>query len=735
MKQAFWAAAVLLAAVPLPVYATQAYGSLNNFDVVNDTGEPCHGFEIEIEDIHARDITYTYDYNHYGTPRIEEDTTDPLHPIVRIRYESKKNPDGSWAAYTAVPDGPVAPTDGHQFTNPNVNFGGEHFGAGFYGVPAKVSYFWLLDDFAGGLRRGDPVNIATPAFSYVPRPNGGGQVNAVIEAPDPPEVHVKEFGEPIWVQVTRTQTHSNHKVELEDLVSDDPDDPNDRNWRNGEPDEVEVEWQLMQIEFSQDGGGKNGELENEPLELGDGDEVVTYRYDFYEYAGPLDPESGEAMTDNVGPDGIHGDGIKEDEEGNLIDFSQIVVVGDYIGAQMAGFDPAGQMGLIDNLQDGEINVPYVERTIVVAGTPPIVNTVTGDLPQGMDFDDIGGVLSGTPLESGIFAFTVNSVDSAGADVTQEYELTILGEGGEGAFEGEGAVEGIFEGEGAPEGVVEGVYEGEGSVEGTIEGVFEGEGSSEGVIEGAVEGEGSPEGSIEGSIEGEGSSEGSIEGSIEGEGSSEGSVEGSVEGAEDGEGSIEGSLDGEFEGEGSYEGIEDGEGDDEGEEGETEIEIECIEMLDGFGGFEGDDNLLSFQEAAALLPALTQDTFNLLDTNGDGVLNVAELLRGAGGNKVVHSGDVDGDKAVSLPELLRMIQLYNARAYACLELPGDSEDGYAPAAETAACNFPHAADYQGGADGTISLSELLRMIQFFSSGAYHYCAIDGTEDGFCPGSAL
>ena len=48
--------------------ASIAYGSINNFDTVNDTSNVCHGFEIELDDIHSADITYTYDYNHYGTP-------------------------------------------------------------------------------------------------------------------------------------------------------------------------------------------------------------------------------------------------------------------------------------------------------------------------------------------------------------------------------------------------------------------------------------------------------------------------------------------------------------------------------------------------------------------------------------------------------------------------------------------------------------------------------------------
>src|ERR1041384_2467780 len=49
-------------------HASIAYGTINNFDTVNDTSNVCHGFEIEIDDCRSADITYCYSYNHYGTP-------------------------------------------------------------------------------------------------------------------------------------------------------------------------------------------------------------------------------------------------------------------------------------------------------------------------------------------------------------------------------------------------------------------------------------------------------------------------------------------------------------------------------------------------------------------------------------------------------------------------------------------------------------------------------------------
>lgn len=424
MNRILLALSLCMLGLPLSARADTAYGSLNNFDTVNDTGHECHGFEIEIEDIHSKDITYTYNYNHYGTPKITEDSIDPLHPRVNINYASGKNPDGSWAAFTAIPSGPITPTNGHQFTNPSVNFGGEHFGVGFYGVPGAVRYFWLIDDGAGNLIRGGEVHIGTPTFIvYPPVNNVPARVQAVIEPPEPVEVPVKEFGDPLWLKVTTTQSHNNNKVELRDLVSDDPDDPNDRNWKNGEPDEVEVEWQLLQTEFNQADGGANGEQIGNEEELPDGDEIITRRYDFFNYVGPIDGETGEARTDNVGPDDIHGVGIKE-IDGVEVDLSTVVVVGDYIGAQMAGFDAAGQLSLLDLLQDGEINEPYVERAMVFFGTPPVVTTRTGDLPDGMEFDVVTGILSGTPAASGLFTFTLHSTDAAGADETVTYDLTV-----------------------------------------------------------------------------------------------------------------------------------------------------------------------------------------------------------------------------------------------------------------------------------------------------------------------
>jgi hypothetical protein len=100
----------------------------------------------------------------------------------------------------------------------------------------------------------------------------------------------------------------------------------------------------------------------------------------------------------------------------------------------------------------------------------------------------------------------------------------------------------------------------------------------------------------------------------------------------------------------------------------------------------------------------------------------------------HSADTNMENVVSMPELLRVIQLFNTNMgkYIC---DGTSEDGYASGDDAAmrTC-MQHSADSDDNWE--LSLSELLRVIQFWSLGGYHRAtpADEGfpTADGFAPG---
>ncbi len=130
-----------------------------------------------------------------------------------------------------------------------------------------------------------------------------------------------------------------------------------------------------------------------------------------------------------------------------------------------------------------------------------------------------------------------------------------------------------------------------------------------------------------------------------------------------------------------------------------------------------------------------------------VISLGPVIEGEGeegefeGEAGCHTADQNCDGLVNLSELLRVIQFFNSGGYHC---ETGTEDGYAPGLVTdkglqplvwrqitkVDC-FPHSSDYMPQ-DWLITLSELLRVIQFFNSGGYHYCPEDNTEDGFCPG---
>ncbi|MBI1321380.1 MAG: hypothetical protein GC168_20850 [Candidatus Hydrogenedens sp.] len=96
--------------------------------------------------------------------------------------------------------------------------------------------------------------------------------------------------------------------------------------------------------------------------------------------------------------------------------------------------------------------------------------------------------------------------------------------------------------------------------------------------------------------------------------------------------------------------------------------------------------------------------------------------------LAHSADANRDREISLTELLRIVQFFNALTFQC---DADSEDGYAPYGGSCFGCAQHSSDY-APRDCAVSLSELLRGVQLFNLGTYHPCEA-GEGDGFCPGA--
>jgi len=104
--------------------------------------------------------------------------------------------------------------------------------------------------------------------------------------------------------------------------------------------------------------------------------------------------------------------------------------------------------------------------------------------------------------------------------------------------------------------------------------------------------------------------------------------------------------------------------------------------------------------------------------------------GAGTSSQYHSADTDQSGGLSLAELLRPIQFYNADGFACAAAEGEQEDPYAAGFGDCSACAAYTGDYEAPSC-RISLSELLRLIQLFNTGTYHPC---DAPDGFCPGAS-
>ncbi|MFI5397971.1 MAG: hypothetical protein ACHQ9S_20730 [Candidatus Binatia bacterium] len=445
MKKLLICVAVAMCALAGHAFAGTMFGALSNFDAVNDTGSPCNGFEIELDDIQSRDVTYTFEFQRYGVPKIADDTflvNGVSHPRTFVRWMSSYDQTNHVFTQTT----PVAPlgfknTGGHLcYKNMTVNgqpydtAGCEHFGVGTLKNPSNSVYRWMKEDptTPGSLiAQGSPVTIPAPIWTV-----GAGAapvVVAVIPVPPPPAVVPvpylpgAEFGVAVWVKVFETE--SPNTADLEHLVADDPAVPGNLGPVPNPNTVTEIEWQILQTDAM---NPSVNELKSE-RQIGAGDESVTRRYEFYKYVGPYDINSpdgsnmgtNEALCASVGVDGVHGGtGTVTVYDANgvasTVDCSVTTVVGEYIGSQNAAANVATPLSANGaNLVDGEVGVQYPDRPLIFGGSGgpySIAFSGAGTLPAanaGHEFtlDPITGVLNGgIPNGTGTSTFTVHATD-------------------------------------------------------------------------------------------------------------------------------------------------------------------------------------------------------------------------------------------------------------------------------------------------------------------------------------
>ena len=355
------AAAGLAALLPLSAHAVvSVVGGLANFDVVNNTGRPAYGFEIEFEDssFYKTSVGSVFGLNRnfgvYGTTGVVRfgtvdvsDYNDALgnHAGVRITYGGHFD------------SGITTPTNPGGFSTPGESCWPGAKGAAWtsapcdhYGVttatnPATTRYSWLVADPAKAnptsfadytkVLAGIPaVNLvySPPAAPQPGQPAAPAQVQVQIQAIAPvrpaepvelerPEVH-DQWGEPYWVLTYKTKV--DQRIDLGNLLQDHAD---------MEAAEVESEWSILQrrpldkIGDGKDLGANEAKEKVDLLDDADKGKAVMRRYEFYRYIGETNPEDGEVICEGI---------CQDDPTGTLLGGTNYV--GEFVGAQMAGYN-------------------------------------------------------------------------------------------------------------------------------------------------------------------------------------------------------------------------------------------------------------------------------------------------------------------------------------------------------------------------------------------------------------
>src|SRR5882724_1954391 len=250
------------------------YGSLSNFDVVNNTGEDAHGFEIELEGLHLYDVYYTFSAQRYGSPTIVPSPTG-----IYVRWTSGYDASVQQFLKTTIARTANTPFAGtcYQWGGPSYATSGcEHFGVALRTSAVKTIYRWLVADAQqpGALAAvNPPVAIAAPVYVVLPpaQPGEAPVLEAAIEAPEPAEAP-ELYGNAQWVKVFKTELE--REVTLDELVGDNPVVPQDAA-------HAEVAWEILQAEPASNSNGNRRRRQNSG-NLNAGTRSVIRRYEIYQ---------------------------------------------------------------------------------------------------------------------------------------------------------------------------------------------------------------------------------------------------------------------------------------------------------------------------------------------------------------------------------------------------------------------------------------------------------------------
>jgi hypothetical protein len=294
-KVHYFAIALLVLGVAVLANAQTAtvQGNLSNMDVINQTGQDTHGFEIEIEGAIQNDLYYTGYGQRYGAGVVSSYATG-----VRIRWSSSYDSvshqySKSTPQYT--PGTPVSWNDCYIGGSRYSVSGCENFGQGMRNISTitVIKGYWLVDDPTnpGSLIRYNPnVAIPLPGWFFPPPPPPGTPpvVVAEVEAPEAPELP-ELFGDAQWLKIYTTQVP--RALSEADLQTGGGTVPQD-------PAQVEVSWDIIQAQPVSGGNGngrQNRSRKQNQTIIATATRSIIRRYETYKFTGAYDAITHEAL--------------------------------------------------------------------------------------------------------------------------------------------------------------------------------------------------------------------------------------------------------------------------------------------------------------------------------------------------------------------------------------------------------------------------------------------------------
>jgi hypothetical protein len=411
------ALAIGILAVPTIAQAQSAiiYGSLGNFDISNDTGKICNGFQVELDGVNQ--IPYSFSAERYGAPAVVPSATGTI-----VRWQSPYDPNAQQFAQRTLPHTVTWFPGQCYMWNPATyqDSGCEHFGTGYTGNATRALANWLCEDPANPgtlIPNNPPTAVPMPTY-YVQAPaapNNPPVLVIEVQAPEPAEAP-NLFGNAQWMRVFKVELQQ-PVADLNALVADNP------NIVPMDPAQLESNWQIIQDEPVAGGNGKRKRKRNQG-NIDPTTRAVVRRIEMYTFIGDYDPITHEALC----ADGLCN-APAVDEIGDL-ESVQMTVANVQADAVLVTKTGNGNVESSDKLIacGNKCNQPYN------AGTRVTLNAKPG---SGSTFLGWTGACAGT---AGSCAVTVNGGVNVGATFSTPAAAGGGGGGGGGGAAGGGTTQ-------------------------------------------------------------------------------------------------------------------------------------------------------------------------------------------------------------------------------------------------------------------------------------------------------